>query len=332
MHDAVPQAVAQHVLHDFAHAALLLLDRHSGIDDVEAHLLRHSLVLVEDAALKDAEALLHVAGQAQVHAGLVILERVASAQDAAQSDIERHAEIKAQVGMDGEAVEVADPTAAHPAGHVARERGVGVSVGADDGARFDQRQDVTFHAVGEIGSVDQAEGGWSEHLLALAAARGLAHQRGGIPLAESHGIALGSQPMAEQRHLGGLSGTIDPFDHDQLAAVPVGHEQGHKGQRLFYPKWDRPPSSWSVSCVSKSRPVDRRQNPIVCPTSLPIPLEAALEDQAGAAAAEVETSAQIDVEYRPQFPIAAAEQLVDLRLAMRPPVDALDPAIVLERR
>ena len=73
--------------------------------------------------------------------------------------------------------------------HVAGERGVGVAVGADDRAGLDQRQDVALRAVGEIGGVDQAEGGGREHLLPLAAARGLMHQRRGVPFAESDRVS-----------------------------------------------------------------------------------------------------------------------------------------------
>ena len=61
--------------------------------------------------------------------------------------------------MDGEAVQIAHPAPADAARHVAREGGVGVAVGADDRAGLHQRNDVALQAVGEIGGVDQAEGG-----------------------------------------------------------------------------------------------------------------------------------------------------------------------------
>ena len=64
---------------DLAHALLLCLDRLRGVDDVEPDLLRHRIVFVQNPALENAEALFHIAGQAQIHPGFVIFERVAAA-------------------------------------------------------------------------------------------------------------------------------------------------------------------------------------------------------------------------------------------------------------
>ena len=66
-----------------------------------------------------------------------------------------------------EAVEIADPAAADAARNVAGEGRIGVAVGADDRAGLDQGEDVALHAVGEVGGMDQAEGGRSKHLLLL---------------------------------------------------------------------------------------------------------------------------------------------------------------------
>src|ERR1017187_3282350 len=63
----------------------------------------------------------------------------------------------------------------------------------------------------------------------------------------------------------------------------------------------------------------------------PIPLEAALQHQAGTAAGEVEARAHVDLEEPRHLPVATREQLVHFRLCARADIDALHLAIVFER-
>ncbi len=193
---------------------------------MKSHLFRHGFVLGQNAALKNPEALFHIAADFQIHAGFVVFQSVAAAENAAERHVERRLEVEGEIGPDGEAVEIAHPLRIHPAGHVAREGGVGVAVGADDRAGADQRQDVALGAVGKIGGMDQAESGGSEHLLLLAAARGFVHQRGRIPLAESDGEAARAEPLAQQRNLRALARAVDSLDDNELASMTVGGEQG----------------------------------------------------------------------------------------------------------
>jgi hypothetical protein len=81
--------LAEHVHDDIAHAPLLLFDRQRGVDDWNPISCAIAFVLVENAALEDAETLFHVARQSQVHAGFVVFQRVAPAQDAAQRHVQR---------------------------------------------------------------------------------------------------------------------------------------------------------------------------------------------------------------------------------------------------
>src|SRR5689334_3415726 len=97
--NAILQAAAEFGQHDLAHAALLLFDGECGVDDVESHLLGHGLVLVEDPALENAEALLDIAGQPQIHPRLVVFEGVASAENSSERHIERYAEVEGKVGV-----------------------------------------------------------------------------------------------------------------------------------------------------------------------------------------------------------------------------------------
>src|SRR5690242_19973431 len=129
--------------------------------------------------------------------------------------------------MNRKTVEIPNPAPVYASRHIACERRVRVPVRANDRAGFHQRHDVALHSIGEIGRVDQAEGGRGEHLLLLPPAGGLSHERRGIPLAKGHGIPLRSEPVREQRKLSGFSGAVYTFHHDQFAAVAVRNEDCH---------------------------------------------------------------------------------------------------------
>ena len=61
-----------------------------------------------------------------------------------------------------------------------RAKAVYACGGADDRAGLQQRLNIAFEAVGEIGGVDEAESGGREHLLLFAAPCGLLDERGGF--------------------------------------------------------------------------------------------------------------------------------------------------------
>ena len=163
---------------------------------MKSHFLDHGFIFIQNAALKDPEAFLHVAAESQVHPGLVELDGIASAQDPADGHFERHSKIERQIGTNGKTIQIAHPTPADAAHDVAREGGVCVTVRAHHCARLHQRNDVTLQAVGEIGGVDQAERHRREHVLLLAAAGGFTHQRRRVPFAEGDGDTLRTQPLA----------------------------------------------------------------------------------------------------------------------------------------
>src|SRR5580704_15769348 len=99
-------------------------------------------------------------------------------------DIERSAEIKSDVGNRRKAIEVAQPARRAAASGIASEGGVDVAIGKDEVVALEQRHDLTFAAIGKVGSVEQREGGRREQTALLAAARGGLHQRRRIPLGE----------------------------------------------------------------------------------------------------------------------------------------------------
>jgi hypothetical protein len=77
---------------------LLFFDELIGVDDEEIELGAHCEVLLEHAPLEDAEALIGVGGEAQVHAGLEIFQLRPAVEDALQRDFEVGFEEERQVG------------------------------------------------------------------------------------------------------------------------------------------------------------------------------------------------------------------------------------------
>jgi len=99
---AVVQILAKLARCDFAHLALLIFNGSGGVDYVKSNFLNHGFVFIENAALKKAEAFFHVPAQAEIHAGFVILDGVAAAQNAADSNFERDTKIEGQIRTDRE--------------------------------------------------------------------------------------------------------------------------------------------------------------------------------------------------------------------------------------
>src|SRR5579885_1526775 len=122
------------LFHNLADFGLLLFDGKRGVNDAEPEFLDHGLVFVHDASLKEPEAFLHIPAQVQIHARLVILERVAPAENAPQGDIQGDAKIESESGPYGKPVKVAHPPAAHAASGIAGESREGITIGADDAA------------------------------------------------------------------------------------------------------------------------------------------------------------------------------------------------------
>src|SRR5581483_5510396 len=85
------------VPHDRTHRLLLHLDRLRRVHHREAVLVGQPAVLLLDPALEETEALLRVLRQAEVHAGLVVLQHGTTRKDAADRRLERHVEIERDV-------------------------------------------------------------------------------------------------------------------------------------------------------------------------------------------------------------------------------------------
>src|SRR5208337_2994374 len=110
--------------------------------------------------------------EAEVHAGFVVFQLGAAAEDAVDGNIERRAEIKGNIGDRGEAVEVAQPALCTAAGGITRKRGVDVTVGKDEIIALQKRHNLALAAVGKVRSMQQRKCGWRQQALLFAAARG----------------------------------------------------------------------------------------------------------------------------------------------------------------
>ena len=90
--------------------------------------------------------------------------------------LRRDVEIKDRVRLQGDAVEVLQPGLVHAAHHVARHERVDVTVGQDNKAGFQRRQDDVLELVGKIRGVEQAERGAAQDVALLRLLQFLAHE------------------------------------------------------------------------------------------------------------------------------------------------------------
>ena len=119
--------------------------------------------------------------------------------------------------MDGETVKFGDPFPVHAAHGVARQGGENVTIGEDDMPRAEQGQDLAFVAIREVRGVNERERGRGEKLPFLAFARRFLDEDGGVPFGEENAISFELEPAFDEIDLGGLSGTVQSFDGDELA-------------------------------------------------------------------------------------------------------------------
>src|ERR1700690_99401 len=128
--------------------------------------------------------------------------------------LQRNAEIESYSRFYGEPIKVAHPIRVHTSGDVARKCGVNVAVAKNNGARFEQRKNAAFRAIGEIGGMNQRESGRREHFFLLAELGGVFYERRGIPFVEDDAIAFRLEPFVKKAELGGLPGTIYALDDE----------------------------------------------------------------------------------------------------------------------
>jgi len=152
-------------------------------------------------------------------------------EDAGEGDFEAGLEEEGEVGEGGEAVDATDPFLGATSDDIAGEGGEDEAVAEDDVTGLEEGNELAFVAVGEVGGVDEAEGGGGEEILFLALAGGGFDQGGGVPLAEEDLEALQFEPAFEEIDLGRLAGAVEAFDGDEAAGITLfGEGELHGGQ------------------------------------------------------------------------------------------------------
>ena len=89
---------------DVAHLLLELVDRERAVENDEIVCVHHFVVLLENAGLEKLETFGALVGEAEVHAGFVVFELGAAAEDAVDGNFERGAEIEGDVGDGSETI------------------------------------------------------------------------------------------------------------------------------------------------------------------------------------------------------------------------------------
>src|SRR5260221_2820867 len=213
----MPSAPASEPPDDLPDLLLLMVDAPGAVDDPQAILGRHPVVLLQHPPLEQPEALDRVLAQAEIHAGLVKLDLRARSEDPADGDVDRHPVDEGRVRPHRERIKIAHPARVDAAGDVAREGGVDIPIRQHRHAGLEIRDDLVGEAVREVGGVQQAEGAGGQEVLLLAALGRLAHQVGGVPLGEEDLMPARLEPFVQQLDLGALPRPVDPLDDDQLA-------------------------------------------------------------------------------------------------------------------
>jgi hypothetical protein len=202
---------------ELAHNVLLGLDVLVGVHHHELELGAHGQILLEDAALENAEALIRVGGQAQVHAGLKILELRAAIQDALEGNFQVGLEEKGHVRQRRKVVDAADPLRGTAAYGVAGEGREYIAIAQDDIPGAEQGNELALITVREVGGMDEAKSGGRKELALFAFAGGGLDEVRGVPFTEEDLEALDFKPAAQQVNLGGFPGAIEAFYGDQAS-------------------------------------------------------------------------------------------------------------------
>ena len=84
---------------------------------------------------------------------------------------------------------------------------------------MEQRHDLAFAAVGEIGGMKQRKRGGREQAALLAPASGGFYQRRRVPLGEVDAVTADFEPALQEVELGAFAGSVDAFDHDERAGI-----------------------------------------------------------------------------------------------------------------
>ena len=173
-----PQGALKVWLDDRANELLLAHDGKGRVDDGQAELVHHAIILAQNASLEDAIALVGVVTQAEIQTRLIMFQARATGHDPTQRLLKGHPQ-RERDGRDGrKGVDFANPLRIDAPSRIASEGGVDVAVSEDHSPGPERGHDLLLMAVRKVYRVDEAEGRGREQSPLLASFGGLAYHRG----------------------------------------------------------------------------------------------------------------------------------------------------------
>src|SRR5262249_21142900 len=137
---------------------LLRFNRLVGVYHQKIKFARHRQILLEDATLENAEALVRIVGQAKVHAGLEVFQLGPPIQDAAQRYVQAGLEEEGQVGQSSKIVNASHPFRRTTPHHVSGKCSEDVTVAQNQVTGAQQRDQLPLVTIRKISRMNQTEG------------------------------------------------------------------------------------------------------------------------------------------------------------------------------
>src|SRR6516225_6008901 len=200
---------------------VLIADRLLGIHANEPKDERQRFVFANDARDEALIALDGVIQLGHVLAGFVEA-RCARRGYASFGGSGRHGKVKHEIGPEQRLIELQDPVEVEPASDVPRERGEQKTVGNDQLARPERRQNDMVHAMAEISGVQKGILLRAERPHGFATLDDWLDQIRRVPLGRHYVIAIRRQPGLEQLPLRGLARTIRTLEGDEKPSARKG--------------------------------------------------------------------------------------------------------------
>lgn len=167
------------------------------IDRLETVEFLHGLEFLLNETLILDEAAVHVRRAVHIHAGFPIVQHGMLPQVPLDQNFRAHGEIKDGIGNKSDAVDLANPCRLNAANDRARHQRIDVTIGQNDEARTQRRNDPVLELVGEIGRIEQAEGSRAQNISAHGLLEFAANEHGPLQSDVYRGAAAPFQPIAQ---------------------------------------------------------------------------------------------------------------------------------------
>ena len=207
--------------------AELLVDRRDvgfAIEFDETIFLGHDFELALDHGLVANEGPIKVVRERHVASCFPIADGLCFLEFASESGFGPDVEPKGKVRTKGHSVEAGEVIAIDAANNAARDERKDETIGEDNGAGAQSRNNAMLQLVEKVGGVHECEGKsgdgvFSEELIDIAADKIGAAQTGGL-----YGEAFGFEPFLEQSDLSGTAGAVHALDNNKRAVEFAGVE------------------------------------------------------------------------------------------------------------